>query len=153
MSLAAQLAPLVRRYATEVAEDATRTLVREVKKAAPVYKADARDPRPRAGGRLRDSISAEPVRSRGSEVSTTIKAEAEHASFQDQGTKGPYTILPRRPGGLLVFFWPRVGRVVALRRVRHPGIQNPSRFWTKTVNAKGWLEALRSAAAGTSVRG
>ena len=49
MSLAAQLAPLVRRYATEVAEGATRTLVREAKKAAPVYKADARDPRPRAG--------------------------------------------------------------------------------------------------------
>ena len=153
MSLADQLAPLIRRYGEEVTEDAAASMVRQVKKAAPVYKADARDPRPRTGGRLRDSISAESVRSRGSEVSTTIKADAEHASFQDQGTKGPYTILPRRPGGLLVFFWPKVGRVVALRRVRHPGIQRPSKFWTKTVTAKGWLDALRSAAAGTSVRG
>lgn len=43
-----------------------------------------------------------------------------YSVYNDQGTL-PHTIRPHKPGGMLVFFWPKVGRVVHLRSVSHPG--------------------------------
>lgn len=40
--------------------------------------------------------------------------------YQIYGT-GPHVIRPRNPGGRLVFFWDKAGRVVYLKSVNHPG--------------------------------
>ena len=47
----------------------------------------------------------------------------EHSLLVQQGTKGPYVIKPRKPGGLLKFFWHKVGKTVYMRRVTHPGVK------------------------------
>jgi hypothetical protein len=47
-------------------------------------------------------------------------SNAPYALFVDQGTR-PHVITPRKPGGLLVFYWPKVGHMVFLRSVKHPG--------------------------------
>ncbi len=43
-----------------------------------------------------------------------------YAMANDQGAR-PHFIRPRRPGGMLVFYWAKVGRVVRLPSVFHPG--------------------------------
>jgi len=40
--------------------------------------------------------------------------------YQIYGTS-PHVIRPRNPGGRLVFFWDKVGAVVSLKKVNHPG--------------------------------
>ena len=40
--------------------------------------------------------------------------------YQIYGT-APHVIRPHNPGGRLVFYWEKVGRVVSLKRVNHPG--------------------------------
>ena len=47
-------------------------------------------------------------------------SNAPYTLYPDQGTK-PHPIYPKKPGGRLVFFWPKVGHVVILRSVQHPG--------------------------------
>jgi hypothetical protein len=42
-----------------------------------------------------------------------------YALFVHEGTKA-HEIKPRTPGGLLVFYWPKVGKTVYFRRVWHP---------------------------------
>ena len=52
------------------------------------------------------------------------KEKVQLAFWHHQGTE-PHVILPRR-ASLLVFYWPRVDRVVYLRKVQHPGTKpNP----------------------------
>lgn len=150
---ASALRAAVRSYGEEVQRRSAENLQRAVKRAAPVHQPDGRDPRPRAGGALRDSITLGPTR--WMPASQTWESELftdrDYASFQDKGTKGPYTILPRR-GGFLVFFWPRAGRVVFRRRVRHPGIRRPSRFWSKNVTTAGWQRMVGTVASRVSNR-
>lgn len=43
-----------------------------------------------------------------------------YAIIHELGSK-PHIILPKNPNGKLVFFWPKVGRVVAFKSVQHPG--------------------------------
>lgn len=43
-----------------------------------------------------------------------------HARYQLEGSL-PHVIRPRKPGGRLVFFWKKLGRMVFLRKVNHPG--------------------------------
>jgi len=47
-------------------------------------------------------------------------SSAPYTLYPDQGTR-PHRITPRNPDGMLVFFWPKVGQVVRLRAVNHPG--------------------------------
>lgn len=47
-------------------------------------------------------------------------SNAPYTLYVDQGTM-PHKITPRKPGGRLVFFWPKVGMVVHLKSVMHPG--------------------------------
>lgn len=51
-----------------------------------------------------------------------------YSVYNDQGTL-PHRITPRRPGGMLVFFWAKVGHVVHLRAVNHPG--NRAYHWAE----------------------
>lgn len=40
--------------------------------------------------------------------------------WQEYGA-APHVIRPREPNGLLVFYWPVLGRVVGFKKVNHPG--------------------------------
>lgn len=92
------------------------------------------DPVPRRGpqrrpGTLRDKIVKRAV-SRGGEVVWQVGAEDPIALFHHEGTE-PHVIRARR-APRLVFFWPRVGRVVYFRQVNHPGTR-PNRFLTNAL--------------------
>lgn len=47
----------------------------------------------------------------------------DHGIFVHEGTRGPYPITPKRPGGFLRWSSPRTGGYVFARRVMHPGIR------------------------------
>jgi hypothetical protein len=61
-----------------------------------------------------------------------VVAEDEIALWHHEGTR-PHTIRARRKP-LLVFFWPKAGRVVSFKQVNHPGTK-PNRFLTKPLRA------------------
>ena len=44
-------------------------------------------------------------------------------SYLVHGGARPHRIVPRSPNGRLVFFWKKVGRIVSLRQVNHPGFK------------------------------
>lgn len=54
---------------------------------------------------------------------------ARHALWMERGTL-PHTIKPKNPGGMLVFYWPKMGQTVHLRSVSHPGTK-PYRYMEK----------------------
>lgn len=49
-----------------------------------------------------------------------------YALFANNGT-APHPITPKSSGGMLVFYWAKVGHVVHLKSVKHPGTQ-PTHF-------------------------
>jgi len=51
-----------------------------------------------------------------------------YAVYNDQGTR-PHIIVPKKPGGMLVFYWAKVGSVVRMRGVFHPG--NRAYHWAE----------------------
>lgn len=55
-----------------------------------------------------------------------IGTPVRYAAVQELGSK-PHEIRPKKPGGMLVFHWAKVGHMVYLRRVWHPGTK-PVRF-------------------------
>lgn len=95
---------------------------REAQRIAPVGKVQPGSRRARQPGTLRDSIVVR------------VLSEADGPRFQvgtadpvglwvHEGTE-PHTITGNP---LLVFYWPKVGTVVAFRQVNHPGTR-PNRF-------------------------
>jgi hypothetical protein len=54
------------------------------------------------------------------ELEGHVIAPPEHAKFVIFGT-APHVIRPRKPGGMLRFFWWKMGKQVAFRHVNHPG--------------------------------
>jgi hypothetical protein len=65
-----------------------------------------------------------------------------YAYWTSEGA-APHRFGPK-PGnrtGFLVFFWPKVGHVVHLRSVNHPGIRNPSHWVMRGAEAgmAGWF--------------
>lgn len=92
-------------------------------------------PRGRPPGGLRKSIARDPAGSQlaGSGVRGRIVAPVIQAHTTEHGAPA-HVIRPRRAGGLLVFYWPKLGRIVGFRFVNHPG--NQPKPW--------WLRALRS---------
>lgn len=85
--------------------------------------------RKRRPGTLRDSIVKRVVDVDGNPA-VLVGSEDPIALWHHEGTV-PHIIRARR-APLLVFFWPRVGRVVAFPRVNHPGTQ-PNRFLTNAL--------------------
>lgn len=53
-------------------------------------------------------------------ISFTTESKVKHAIWMEEGTR-PHIIRPKKRGGVLAFYWPKVGRDVALRHVMHPG--------------------------------
>lgn len=55
------------------------------------------------------------------ELEVQVHALARHALFVHNGTK-PHPITPKKAGGVLRFYWHRVGRVVVVKEIKmHPG--------------------------------
>lgn len=82
-------------------------------------------PRKRKPGTLRDSIVKRLVVGGPEGVKVLVGSEDPIALFHHEGTR-PHVIRARRKP-MLVFYWPKVGRVVAFKQVRHPGTQ-PNRY-------------------------
>jgi hypothetical protein len=103
-----------------------------------VYKPAAGDPRPaarkRKPGTLRDSIVKRLVVGGPEGVKVLVGSEDPIALFHHEGTvahpipaKKPIARGRNKGRKLLVFYWPKVGRVVAFPAVKHPGTQ-PNRY-------------------------
>lgn len=74
-------------------------------------------------GRTRGSIEA----TRGGKYTWRFRAGgvSEYLNYGTglQGPKGSkYTIRPRSPGGMLRFFWEKIGQRVEFKKVSHPGV-------------------------------
>lgn len=101
-------------------------------------------------GELRRSIRrAGPVSFTGERVRGRIVAPVIQARTTDQGSP-PHVIRPKRAGGLLVFYWPKIGRVIGLRHVNHPG--NRAKPWWQRALRATYGPALRYAAVRTPMR-
>lgn len=88
------------------------------------YSAASRGRRP---GTLRDSIVSRLAVGGTHGLAVLVGSEDKMAMWHHEGTV-PHVIAARRKPRL-VFFWPRVGKVVYLKRVSHPGTQ-PNRYLT-----------------------
>lgn len=98
----------------------------------------------RRTGRLRQNSRVRHDTSTATSDRYVIEFDEEYASYVDEGTR-PHEIRPRRPGGLLVFYWPKVGKVVFLPKVNHPGYKG-SQFLTRATRPGEWVRAVRAAA-------
>jgi hypothetical protein len=113
-------------------------------------------------GQLRGSIGAVPARPSGRRFwDALVQATARHAAHVEWGTR-PHPIVakaargfigPVEPGqsrsrrkqvrGLLVFYWAKLGRWVAFKKVRHPGT-HPTWFMSLAAR-KGYYAMIDSA--------
>lgn len=104
----------------------------------------ANDRTPPVGPRLRESIKGEPtIRVSGTRRTMRLVADVPQAATTDKGAR-PHIIRPKRANGLLVFYWPKVGQVVAFPYVNHPG--NAAHPWWEAVLTDAFKRALRDAA-------
>lgn len=68
-------------------------------------------------------------RYKATQVIHRVGSSTSWAIYSERGTK-PHLIKPRTANGRLVFFWAKVGRVVKLRSVNHPG--QSAQLWLTT---------------------
>ena len=86
--------------------------------------------RKRKPGQLRDSI-VKRLAEEGGELACLVGSEDPIALLHHEGTV-PHIIAARNKP-LLVFYWPKVGQVVGLERVNHPGTR-PNRYLTDSLS-------------------
>lgn len=115
----------VMRELIEAAELVKREAQRRVGVYQPpdAYSAANRRRRP---GTLRDSI-VKRVTEDSRRIAVQVGSNDPIAYLHHEGTVAHVIQARRRP--MLVFYWPKVGRVVAFKRVNHPGT-DPNRFLT-----------------------
>lgn len=101
-----------------------RSATRFAKMATDFAKLEA----PKSTGRLMGSIKYKKLAGPKG-IAFEVTATARHALWMEHGTK-PHVIRPKKPGGLLVFYWAKMGRKVFLRSVNHPGTK-PHRYLEK----------------------
>jgi hypothetical protein len=109
--------------------EAAELVKREAQRRVGVYRppdAYSAARRRRRPGTLWDSI-VKRVSDTGAGVAVLVGSEDPIAMLHHEGTEPHVIAARRRP--LLVFYWPKVGRVVAFKRVNHPGT-DPNRFLT-----------------------
>jgi hypothetical protein len=91
------------------------------KKSAP---APGTRPRNRTGINFATGVLQASIIGRRAEWNTELEAQvhsmAKHSLMVHEGTK-PHKIRAKKPGGALRFYWHRVGHVVVLKEVNHPG--------------------------------
>jgi hypothetical protein len=122
---------------------ATQVVTVAADEAVSIIKRDPRVPRGETLELVNSVRSRRDTKVSGTRRSVTLEAPVIQAVTTDQGARG-HPIRPKRAGGLLVFHWPKVGRVVFFRHVNHPG--NPPRPWWEAVVTDGCRQALRIAA-------
>lgn len=122
-----------------------RTLKRwqtAARRAALITEQKIKSDAPVATGNLRNSISV----TRQSDFEWLAKAEADYASFVEDGTRA-HVIYPR--GNVLVFYWPVTGRTMFLKKVNHPGTRAQPFFGSSRGNTdrleRTWHDALEQA--------
>lgn len=135
-------------FAKRVSQQATfrhvRTILREIRIRARIVAAHG----PYTSGRLAESIDIigpfiEVDRVRGSVGSDLHYAELVNSGAGLYGPKASkYLIRPRPPKRYLRFYWRRMGRTVALERVRHPG-QRGKRYLTDALREVARRHNLR----------
>lgn len=133
----------VRRWAVTVATNAGTDTARDMRKDPQVPQGDRTGGGRRRGRRLVNAIRSRPGPIRGDRIVSYVEAPVIQAATTDKGAR-PHVIRPRRRGGLLVFYWPKAGGVVAFRKVNHPG--NAPGNWWRPVLERNWSAALRRAA-------
>lgn len=74
-------------------------------------------------GELQTKITVTQNHAPSGDLEGHVVALPKHALWVHEGTRGPYVIRPKKPGGLLKFFWNRVGKTVYMKRVTHPGVK------------------------------
>jgi len=74
-------------------------------------------------------------------VTYRVGTPAPYAIFPHGGTKA-HDIDPRKANGRLVFFWAKVGRVVSLKHVNHPGTKGHF-FLTGPLFARGTARGFK----------
>jgi hypothetical protein len=127
VSIGDQLRQTVIEWAAGIAGTAASEVERETVAAAPLGQT----------GELRGSIKANPPTFTGRGFETSIRAEAEHASFTDTGTR------PHRIEGspLLAFEWPKAGPgLFVFPSVEHPGTTGTG--WFTEQMPERWRSAL-----------
>ena len=75
---------------------------------------------PYTQGELSRSIQQSSVIPRGDTYSGDVYSRLHYAKYVHNGTK-PHIIRPRRPDGMLRFYWRKVNANVSFRSVNHPG--------------------------------
>lgn len=75
---------------------------------------------PRDTGRLANSLGSR-LREAPNSVRGQVGTRVKYAMPIHEGAKA-HIIRPRRSGGMLRFYWERVGHEVSFRSVRHPGV-------------------------------
>lgn len=122
----------LRTWAARVTEDAgRRTTAHMVQHEAP-----------RKTGELAHSGRQRPFRGSYSRFTTGVSFHVIQAATTDKGAR-PHVIRPHRAPAL-VFYWPKAGRVVHLRKVNHPG--NKPQRWFAPGLRRWWPRDLRAAA-------
>lgn len=95
--------------------------------------------------KLVESIKGDPrVQVSGTRRTARVFAPVIQAATTDKGARA-HVIRPKRAGGRLVFYWPKAGKVVVLRKVNHPG-NAPHPWWEQVVRdayARALVEAAR----------
>lgn len=86
-----------------------------LERVASAIEADAKSGCPVDTGKLANSISHE-VSGNTARIGTNV----DYALSTEFGSK-PHRIYPKRPGGMLNFYWEKLGQDVTLPFVRHPG--------------------------------
>lgn len=89
---------------------------------------------PKKTGHLMGSIKYKKLSGPGG-ITFEAGSNARHALWMEKGTR-PHLITPKKPGGMLVFFWPKMGKTVHLKSVNHPGTK-AYRFMEKGFD-KAW---------------
>lgn len=92
-------------------------------------------------GAVRAGIGRKTTRPGGRQVLCRITASHRRSLLEHEGAQ-PHSIDPRNPGGWLKFYWPKVGEVVYLRHVDHPGTKG-SKFLTSPLMLHGTREGFK----------
>lgn len=136
--------PLTQRFTQQATFRHVRMILREIRVRARITAAHG----PYTRGRLAESINIdgpyiELTRVRGSVGSNLHYAELVNSGAGLHGPKGAkYLIRPNPPKRFLRFYWRRLGRTVALERVRHPG-QRGKRYLTDALREVARRHNLR----------
>lgn len=140
--MATDLSRAIEDWARRVHDQAVVEMATLMRGEAPIGSAET----DRTRGELRRSIRSRQTLTIAPTYEGEIIAPVIQARTTDEGSP-PHIIRPRKRGGKLVFYWPKVGRVVAFPYVNHPG-NAPTHWWTNGLR-KHWGDTLRRAATRT----